>query len=236
MCGFFLWGKIMKADMLWQDGPSFYQDNSVFKIGTDALLLAKFVRIQGAKKLMDLGTGTGVLSVLLALSNTQLSVSAVDISPKAVALAEKNAHLNEVSAQINAQVADICHIKDHFQANAFDFVISNPPYFAANSGAPATGDIAHAREETLCSLDDICKAAAHLLRFGGNFALVHRPERLTEIFACMTKYNIEPKRIQFAVTCLENPPSLVFIEGKYGAKPGLLFNAPFLLEHTKKGG
>lgn len=220
----------MKLDTLWSDGPRFYQCASVFKIGTDSLQLARFVNAASARKAMDLGTGTGVLAILLALANEKLQLDAIDISPQAVELTSKNAQENNVTAQVFPQVADMREIKGRFPAGGYDLVIANPPYFAVNTGKRAQGDIADAREESCCSLDDITKAAAYLLRAGGNFALVHRPERLSELCVCMTAHNIQPKRLQFAFADPTKPPSLIFLEGKRGAKPGLKIEAPLLLQ------
>ena len=220
----------MKLDTLWSDGPRFYQQESVFKIGTDSLRLARFVNATSARKAMDLGTGTGVLAILLALTNENLQVDAIDISPQAVELTAKNAAENAVAAQVFPQIADMREIRGEFPAGAYDLVIANPPYFPVNTGKRAIGDIADAREESCCSLDDIMKAAAYLLRAGGNFALVHRPERLSELCVAMTAQGIEPKRLQFALIDPTKPPSLVFLEGKRGAKSGLKIEAPLLLE------
>ena len=208
----------------------FHQDPSVFKIGTDSLLLAKFLNAKGANHAMDLGTGTGVLSILLAKAQKHTQVTAIDISSQAISLAKENIEANKLSQQIVPQKMDIRHLRDHFPANSFDFVMTNPPYFPQHAGKRAQGAVGDAREEALCTLSDICKGAAYLLRYGGNFALVHRPQRLAEICSTMSLHGIEPKRIAFALKDPLKPPSLVFIEGKRGAKPGLLFEAPFLLD------
>ena len=220
----------MKLDTLWSDGPRFYQQESVFKIGTDSLRLARFVNARSARKAMDLGTGTGVLAILLALANENLQVDAIDISPQAVELTAKNATENAVAAQVHPQIADMREIRGKFPAGAYDLVIANPPYFPVNTGKRALGEIADAREESCCSLNDITKAAAYLLRSGGNFALVHRPGRLSELCVVMTAHGIEPKRLQLAQTDPTKAPNLVFLEGKRGAKSGLKIEAPLLLE------
>ena len=181
----------MQLDDLWPGGPQFHQKAPVFKIGTDAVLLAHFTNTTRALRAADLGTGTGVVAILLALKAPNLSIDGIDILPEAVALTAENAVRNGVSDRVRAHLADLKHIKEALPAGAYDLVVSNPPYFTVGGGKRAKGDaIADARDEALCSLDDLCRAAGYLLRWGGRFALVHRPERLAELFVSMCQHGI----------------------------------------------
>ena len=221
----------MHFDDLWPNGPRFVQKPPVFKLGTDAVLLAHFTNTSRMTQAVDLGSGTGVLAILLALRTPELQIDCVDILLEAVALTTENAAHNGVSARITAHHGDIRQIRDVLRPGVYDLVVSNPPYFPTGSGARAnTEGIADAREESLCTLDEICKAAGDLLRWGGRFALVHRPERLAEIIVSMHQHGIEPKRLRMVAQKAERAPSLVLIEGRRGGNPGLEIMPPLVLQ------
>jgi len=208
----------------------------VFKLGTDAVLLAHFTNTSRITRAVDLGSGTGVLAILLALRTPELQIDCVDILSEAVALTIENAAHNGMAERISAHHADIRQIREVLRAGAYDLVVSNPPYFPAGSGFRANREgIADAREESLCTLDDICKAGGYLLRWGGRFALVHRPERLGEIIVSMHKHGIEPKRLRMVSQTAEHAPSLVLIEGRRGGNPGLEILAPLILQDDTGG-
>ena len=221
----------MQLDELWPLGPRFLQRPPVFKLGTDAVLLAHFTRIGKSELGADLGSGTGVLAVLLALSEPTLQVDCVDILPEAVALTTENAAHNGLEDRISARHADIRELRGVLEAGAYDFVVSNPPYFPVGGGKRAAGDaLADARDEALCSLDDLCRASAYLLRWGGRFSVVHRPERLGELFVTMHAHGIEPKRLCISAVTAERAPNLVLVEGRRGGKPGLVIEPPLVLQ------
>jgi len=222
-------------DELWPDGPRFYQRDPVFKIGTDAVLLAHFAKIPPSGLGVDLGSGSGVLSVLLAQKSPGLHMDCVDILPEAVALTKENAALNGLSDRVSARHADLRDIRSHLNAGAYDIVIANPPYFPVGGGKRAEGRIADARDEALCSLDNLISATAYLLRWGGRFFVVHRPERLGERFATMSKHAIAPKRLKTVASTTEQSPSLVLVEGRRGGNPGLIIEPPLAL-HSPHGG
>jgi len=220
----------LQFDDLWPDSPRFVQRAPVFKLGTDAVLLAHFANTSRTRRAVDLGSGTGVVAILLACGTPELTVDCVDILPEAVALTAENAAHNGLAARIRTHHADIRAIQEVLPAGAYDLVVSNPPYFPAGSGFRASGGIADAREEALCTLDDICRAAGYLLRWGGRFTLVHRPERLAEIIVAMARHGIEPKRLRMVVPSAARAPSLVLIEGRRGGNPGLEILAPLILQ------
>lgn len=219
----------MHYDELWPGGPCFFQQAPVFKIGTDAVLLAHFAKAPRQGRGIDLGSGTGVLSVLLAQTSPGLQMDCVDILPEAVALTTQNAKLNRLSDRVHARQADLRDIRNTLTAGAYDLAIANPPYFPAHSGKRAEGGVADARDETLCSLDDLLAAASYLLRWGGRFFVVHRPERLAELLATMTRHAIEPKRLQTVAPTAEQAPILVLVEGRRGGNPGLMIAPPLAL-------
>jgi len=216
-------------DELWPGGPRFKQVEGSFKLSTDSVLLAHFASGIRAKRILDLGCGAGVLTVLSAHARPGVRVEGIDIQPESAELTGENMAENgfDPSGIING---DLREYRELFKAGAYDLVLSNPPYFAVESGynAPAEGR-AIARDERCCTLDDLCAAAKYLCRWGGAFALVHRPERLSEIFCAMTKHGLEPKRLRMVQYKAGYAPNLVLIEARRGGKPGLNIEKPLIL-------
>lgn len=217
-------------DELWRGGPRFMQTEESFKLSTDSVLLADFANIKRAGRCLDLGSGTGVLSVLLAAKNPISEIVGIEIQPAFAEICRENLAANGMEGRAEIINADLCEHRKLISAESFDLVVSNPPYFAEKSGysAPA-GYRAAAREEKNCTLRDICGAAKWALRWGGMFALVHRPERLSEIFCAMTDAGIEPKRLRMVSYSSDKAPNLVLIEGRRGGKKGLKIEAPLFL-------
>jgi len=221
----------MQLDELWPLGPRFLQRPPVFKLGTDAVLLAHFTRTSKDERAVDLGSGTGVLAVLLATKEPTLTIDCVDILPEAVALSAENAAENGFADRIRTHQADLRDLKGVLDAGTYDLVISNPPYFPVGGGKRAKGDaIADARDESLCTLDDLCRTAAYLLRWGGRFSVVHRPERLGELIVTMHRHGIEPKRLCMVALTADRAPNLVLLEGRRGGNPGLVIEPPLILQ------
>lgn len=220
-----------KFESLWENGPLFAQAEH-FKLGTDSILLADFVKSAGAKKGIDLGCASGVLGLLLLWRMPRLHMTGLEIVPEAARLAEENMAANGLDSRSLIINGDIRQHRELFKSGSFDLVVANPPYFPAGSGmlSPDAGR-AGARGEMLCSLDDICTAAAFLCRSGGSVNFVHKPERLSELFCCMTKHSIEPKRLRMVCHRAGLTPNLVLVEGRRGGKPGLSVEPELLLRN-----
>ena len=221
----------MAFDELWP-GTRFLRSESGFPLGTDSVLLADFA--QGSERLRaiaDLGCGAGVLTVLLLQKFPDARVFGIEIQEEAAALCRENLALNDLADRAEIRCGDLREKRDLPAAGSFDFVAANPPYFAVNSGftAPARGR-AIARDERFCTLEDVCRAAAYLCRWGGGFAIVHRPERLSELFCAMTAHGLEPKRLRLVCKTPGAAPSLVLAEGRRGGKPGLTILPPLILQ------
>ena len=220
----------MNYDELWPNGPKLIQSEDVFTLGTDAVMLSYFARTPSANKVCDLGTGSGIIALLLAWENHRMQVDGIEIQPQAVELARQNVELNALSSRINIIEGDIRMYRDMPGAGSYDLVVANPPYFAVNSGISVENDsIAMARDERTCTLKDVCAAAAHFTRWGGKFALVHRPERLAEVFTSLCSNGLEPKRMRFVQNKITSLPSLVLIESRRGGNPGLIIDEPLVL-------
>lgn len=217
-------------DELWCGGPRFMQTEESFKLSTDSVLLADFANMRRVQSGLDLGCGAGVLCVLLGAKNISAEITGVELQPDFADLSRLNIAENGMENRTKIITGDLREHRSLLKADSFDLVVSNPPYFAENSGFSAPiGHRAQAREEKTCTLADICIAAKWALRWGGTFALVHRPERLSEIFVAMTESGIEPKRLRMVSYSAEKAPSLVLVEGKRGGKKGLKIEAPLIL-------
>lgn len=217
-------------DELWPGGPRFMQRDGVFRLSTDSVMLADFVNMKKVRRCLDLGSGSGVLCVLLAARSPETEITGVEIQKDWADLSRLNLRENHMDSRVNIITADLRQYKALVPAGEFDLVVSNPPYFPENSGYSAPDESrAAARDERSCTLKDICAAAAWALRWGGSLALVHRPERLSEIFCAMTAAGIEPKRLRTVSSGALRAPSLVLVEGRRGGKQGLCFEAPLIL-------
>ena len=222
-----------KTDQLWPGGFRFLFDDTLFQPSTDSFLLGDFVRPRRGDRVCDLGAGTGLLGLLLLARQGGLSVTDVEIQDAACDLARRTAELNGLSDRITVLQADLRDLSA-LPHGAFDAVVSNPPYFAPGSGA-VSDDSARsaARSEVLCTLEDVCAAAARLLTYGGRFSLVFRPERLAELFSLLQKHRLEPKRLRFVHHSASAAPSLLLLESRLGGKPGLAVEPPFLMKDER---
>ncbi len=206
---------------LWPGGPVFAQAVHA-PLCTDSILLADFVRPERAARGIDLGCGSGILALLLLHRTPGLRMTGLELLPEAAELARENLARNGLDGRGEILTGDIREHRRLLPAGGFDLAVANPPYFPVARGALSPDpDRAAARGELACTLDELCAAAAYLLRTGGSFFLVHRPERLSELCACLSAHGLEPKRLRLVCHRTENAPSLVLLEARRGGKPGL---------------
>lgn len=203
----------MKPETL---GPfTLRQEAGVFPLGGDALALGRFARVRRGERVCDLGCGSGALGLLLLGREPTLELTALELDPAAARLAEENFTANGLAARVVR--GDLRQIRALLPAGGFHLAVSNPPYFPAGSGASG----GPARMEETCTLDELCAAAAWLLKNGGRFALVHRPERLCDLLCTLRAHGLEPKRLQFLRPAAGRPPAAVLLEAKKQGRPGL---------------
>jgi tRNA1(Val) A37 N6-methylase TrmN6 len=189
-----------------------YEDGYCFT--SDSVILANFAGAYcKGKAVVDLGTGGGIIAVLLAGKYGAESVTGVEIQEKYAELAERNAELNGL-ANISVICAPMQKAHEVLGYNKFEAAVCNPPYEVNG------GDIC--RHEVNVTLAEVAESAARLIKFGGRFFMVHKAERLAEIFAALNKNKLEPKRIRFVCGTAEKKPELVLIEAHSGGKPGLI--------------
>lgn len=214
---------------LWSGGPVFAQAAHAL-LCTDSILLADFVRPERAARGVDLGCGSGILALLLLHRARALRMTGLELLPEAAELARENLARNCLEERGEILCGDIRAHRGLFPAGSFDLAVANPPYFPVERGALSPDpDRAAARGELTCSLEELCAAAQWLLRTGGSFCLVHKPERLAEVFVSMSGHGLEPKRLRLVCPREGTAPSLVLIEGRRGGKPGLRIEPPLVL-------
>ena len=217
-------------DELWPGGPAFASGDGAFKLGTDSVMLADFAKGIRAELACDIGCGVGVLGIILAHKNAGLSVDGVDIQETACALATENVRTNGLDGRVRIICGDVRLHKSFLSAGAYDLVLINPPYYALGRGkTPSDTRLLLARSEATCSIEDACQAARYLVRWGGSFALVHKPERLSEVITALVKNGLEPKRLRFVQNRPESAPSLFMVEARRGGKPSLKIEPPLIL-------
>jgi len=214
---------------LWDEGPVFAQAEHV-RLSTDCVLLADFINLSGIRRGIDLGCASGAIALLLLCRSGKLHMTGLELVEEAAALACENMAHNGLEERSRIVCGDIRRHRELFKSGSFDLVAANPPYFPVGRGLRSPDEKrAAARDERLCSLEDICAAAAFLCRTGGSFSLVYKPERLSELFCTMTAHGLEPKRLRLVCHRADSAPSLVLVEGRRGGRPGLSVLPPLIL-------
>lgn len=197
-----------------QLGPyTLEQPEGVFPLGGDTLALGAFATVRPRWRVCDLGTGSGALLLLLAGRESSLSLTGVELDSSAALAAQNNLTSNGLDGQVLC-----CDLRRaHLPAGRFDLVVSNPPYFAVGRGKSGGS----ARSEEHCTLDELCAAAARLVKNSGRFALCHRPERLADVLCALRAHGLEPKRLKLLSHAPATSPSTVLVEAVRQGKPGL---------------
>lgn len=209
-------------DELGINGFVMEQDERYLKLGTDAMLLSEFARVTKRARVCDLGCGSGAVSILLAARHEGIELHGVEIVEGAARLCEKNITHNNIGHRMSVHNIDLKNVRESFSAGSFDAVVSNPPFMQADGGLRTEREeLLCARMEICCTIDDVCAAAAYLLKFGGSFSLVYRPSRLADLFAALNQHNLAPKRMRLVQDTVNAEPSLVLLEARKGGGRGI---------------
>ena len=204
--------------------------SEIHSFGTDAFLLTGFSRCRARDTVCDLGTGCGIIPLLMQRAGAPKHVYAVDIQPDAIDQLREGLAACDPAPAITPVCADLRDLWDDAPLHSLDLVTCNPPYKANEAGILSVDPQKQiARHETACSFSDICTAAAKLLRYHGRFCVCCRPERLTDFMCAMRESGIEPKRLRLVCPRPESAPSLILLEARRGGQPGLQIEAPLLL-------
>ena len=189
-----------------------------FPLSTDSMVLSHFVRLPRNARVLDLGSGCGTLGLLLCSRNDSCTVTGLEIDETAHRGAVENIRRNALAPRMDSICADLRSVSGRFSPGSFDLCVSNPPYF---SGGPASQNTPLARREDLCDLRELMAAASFALKFGGDFFLVHRPERLAEMIAAGAECALEAKRLCLVRHRQDSPVSLIALQLRKGGRPGL---------------
>ena len=201
-----------RIDDLQRNGYRIIQNPEKFCFGMDAVLLSGFVRVKKGAQVLDLGTGTGIIPILLEAKTEAAHLTALEIQEESADMARRSVQLNKLEDKIDVVTGDIKEAVTLFGAASFAVVTCNPPYMRGQHGLTNPEEPkAIARHEILCTLEDVVRNAAKLLKPGGNFFMVHRPFRLAEIITVMTQYKLEPKRMQLVYPYVDKEPNMVLI-------------------------
>ncbi|MBQ5749450.1 MAG: methyltransferase [Oscillospiraceae bacterium] len=204
-----------------------------FRLSTDSVVLADFADFRPTDTVCDLGCGCGGLTFLLAAKYPRLHLTGIELQASAAETAKQNAADNALTERVQILCGDLREHRSMFSPCSFDGVIANPPYYPPKSGEAAKSDaLAGARSERTCTLDDLCRAAAWLLKTGGRFYLVHKPERLTDLMVCLRAHGLEPKHLRFVRHRPDSTPSLVLLSCRRGGKAGLTLENDLILFET----
>ena len=205
--------------------------------GTDSYLLSAFAHTQKNGCAVELGGGTGVVSLLSASRGKYKKIYCAEIQPYFSELILRNAELNSLSDVVNPVLSDVRDLSPDNFGGEVSSVFSNPPYMTVGSGkSSATPEMDIARRELNGTVADFCAAAARLLKFGGYFTVVYRPERFSELIYSMKLHSLEPKRAVFVYPSACDKPCLTLVEAKKGGLPGLDFARPLIIYEDKKSG
>lgn len=224
-----------RIDELHRNGYRIIQNEKLFCFGMDAVLLSGFAQVKEGECAIDLGTGTGIIPILLAAKTKGKHFTGLEISEISADMAHRSAVLNDLTQRLDIVRGDIKEAGEMFAPASFDVVTSNPPYMIGEHGL-VNSDLekAAARHELLCNFEDVVRAAAKLLRSGGRFYLVHRPFRLAELMNTMSKYRLEPKRMRLVYPYVDREPNMVLIEAVRGGKSRMTVEKP-LIVYEKPG-
>ncbi len=219
-----------RLDDLHRGGYHIIQDPGRFCFGVDAVILSGFTRVKRGENALDLGTGTGVIPVLLAAKTEGRHFTGLEIQPESAEMAARSVRLNELEERVSIVQGDIKEAAGIFGGSTFDVVVSNPPYMNSGGGLVNPGEAkAIARHEILCTLEDVAAAAGKILRPKGRFYMIHRPHRLTDILTVLRQYKLEPKRVRFVHPYVDKPPTMVLVEAGRGGRPMVKVEAPLVI-------
>lgn len=194
--------------------------SGAFPLSTDSMVLSHFVKLPPNARVLDLGSGCGTLGLLLCSKNSFCQVTGIELDEAAHLAAQENIHRNQLSARMESVCADLRSVSERFSPGSFSCCISNPPYF---SGGPASKTAPLARREDTCTPEDLFQTASRCLKFGGDFFLVHKPERLGQLTATASRHGLEAKRLGLVRHKADGPVNLILLQFRKGGKPGLLW-------------
>ena len=225
-----------RIDDLQRNGLTIIQDTELFCFGLDAVLLSAYNEVKKGEHCLDLGTGTGILPLLLSAKTEAEHLTGLEIQPDSADMAKRSVIMNGLEERISIVLGDIKEASSLFGRDSMQVVTCNPPYMTGGHGlVNPTDSKAIARHEVLCTFEDVAREASRVLQDGGRFYLVHRPFRLVELLATLGKFKLEAKRIRFVHPYVDKEPSMVLIACTQGGRSLVQIEAPILLYESPAG-
>lgn len=219
-----------RIDDLERNGYQIIQNPEKFCFGMDAVLLSGFAQVKPGAAVLDLGTGTGIIPILIEAKTQAAKICAIEIQEESADMARRSVQLNHLEKKIDIVTGDLKEAERFFDAASFDVITCNPPYMIGQHGLTnPDAPKAIARHEILCTLEDVVRSATKLLKTGGKFCMVHRPFRLAEIMTAMVQYRLEPKRMRLVYPYADKEPNMVLIEGCRGGRPRMTVEKPLII-------
>lgn len=223
-----------RIDDLQRCGYRIIQNTQKFCFGIDAVLLSSFAKVNEGEKVVDLGTGNGILPILLSAKTKGKHFTGIEIQDEIAMMAKRSVSLNNLDEKISIINGDVKNVKEMFNPESINVVVSNPPYMIADHGIiNPDSPKALARHEIKCDFADIVRASKYLLKNSGRLYLVHRPFRLVEIFKTLSDNLLEPKRMQLVHPYIDHEPNMVLIEAIKGGKSRLTIEKPLVVYESK---
>ena len=225
-----------RIDDLQLNNLKIIQNKDGFCFGIDSVLLSDFAKeIPSNSKVLDLGTGTGILGILLCGKTSASKIYGVDVQEDVCDMASRSIKLNNLENRFEIINKNIKDLKDIFEENTFDAIVSNPPYKKDNSGLKNESETKLiSRHEITASLEDFVNISSKLLKNNSSLYMVHRPERLSDLFYLLRKYNLEPKNLRLVQSYYDSRPKLILVKATKNAKPFLNIEAPLII-YNKDG-
>lgn len=219
-----------RIDDLQLNGCQIIQSPDRFCFGMDAVLLSGFARVKKGETVLDLGTGTGILPILLEVKTPGEHFTGLEIQRESAEMAERSVLMNNQQEKIDIVTGDIKEASAIFGRGVYDVVVTNPPYMNQNHGITnPESPKAIARHELMCTLEDVVREASAVLKVNGRMYMVHRPYRLPDIMEMMLKYKLEPKRMRFVHPYADREPSMVLVEGVKCGNRRLTVEKPLII-------
>lgn len=219
-----------RLDDLQRNHLRLIQNPQQFCFGMDAVLLSEFAKAGADDRVLDLGTGTGIIPILMSAKTQARHLTGLEIQEESADMAQRSVRLNGLEERIEIVCGDIREASRIFGASVYDAVTCNPPYMIGRHGLQnPDGQKAIARHEILCTFDDVARETAKVLKPGGKFYLVHRPFRLAEIISTLVSYKLEPKRLQLVYPFVDKEPNMMLLEASRGGNSRMTVEKPLII-------
>lgn len=219
-----------RIDDLQRNGYKIIQNPFKFCFGMDAVLLSGFAQVKKDERALDLGTGTGIIPLLLSAKTEGIHFTGLEIQEESADMARRSVALNGLEEKIEIVTGDIKDASARFGASSFDVITTNPPYMIGDHGLKNDNEAKTiARHEILCDLEDVLRESSRILKTHGRFYMVHRPFRLAEILGKMSEYRLEPKRMRLVYPYIDKEPNMVLIEGLKDGRARMTVEKPLIV-------